>query len=120
MKHLQLFESFNNKEAIYDTIKISYEGDPASLFLIYYTGYDDFLSHDIVDTVESEEEGTRKFEEDAKTNTILNGGNVYKYKDVLKMYEPYDQLLQGRSNLDKWLEKENKMLNPFGFKIELS
>jgi len=34
------------------------------------------------------------------------------------MYEPYDQILNNKDNLDKWIEKENKMLNPFGFNIE--
>ena len=120
MKHLQLFESFNNREAVYDTIKISYEGNPDSLFLVYYTGYDDFISHDIVATVKSKEEGTEKFEEAVLSNSILNGANVFKYDEVLNMYEPYDKLLQGRGNLDKWLSKENKMLNPFGFKVSLT
>jgi hypothetical protein len=118
MGRLLLFESFSNKEVVYDNIKISYEGDSDSLFLIYYTGYDDFLSHDIVAKVESIDDGVKKFEEDAKTNSILNGANVFKYDEVLRMYEPYDQILNNKDNLDKWIEKENKMLNPFGFNIE--
>lgn len=118
MKHLRLFENFNNKDVEYDTIKISYNGNVDNLFLVYYTGYDDFLSHDIVDIVKSEKEGARKFEEDAKTNSILNGANVYNYTDVLNMYKPYDKLLQGRENLDKWIKKENNMLNQFGFQVE--
>ena len=117
MKHLQLFESFHDNEAEYSTIKISYNGDVDNLFLVYYTGYDNFLSHNIVGEVESLEEGTEKFEEEAKTNSILNGGNVYDYKEVLKMYEPYDKLLQDKEGLDKWIEKENEMLSPFGFKV---
>lgn len=117
MRYL-LFENFSNKTVEYDTIKISYEGDPDSLFLIYYTGYDDFLSHDIVDIVESKEKGIEKFEEDAKLNSVLNGANVFKWDEVLKMYKPYDQILKKKDNIDKWLEKENKMLKPYGFKVE--
>lgn len=118
MKHIQLFEDFDNKEILYNTIKISYEGNPDSLFLIYYTGYDDFLSHDIIDIVESEKDGIKRFEEDAKTNSILNGGNIYNWKEILQMYKPYDKILTDKDNIEMWIKKENKMLNPFGFTVE--
>ena len=120
MKHLQLFEGFSNKEVVYDNIKISYEGNPDNLFLIYYTGYDEFLSHEIISVVESNDDGVKKFEEDAKKNLILCGANVFNYDEVLKMYKPYDQILNHTDDLNTWIEKENKMFIKYSLERHFS
>jgi hypothetical protein len=129
---LESFQSFVNKikkfnesvndflemEMKFNRIKISYTGDPESLYLIIYDGYDDFLSHDIYYKVKDKKEGRKLFKEEKEKSSIINGGNIYTYKEVFNMYKDIDKILKGQDTLDKWIIKENNMLNKFDFKVE--
>ena len=120
MKHIKKFnESINNQfEKPFNKIKISYTGDSKSLYLIIYTGYDDFLSHDIYYKVKNEKEGIALFRKEEKKSPITNGANIYSYKEVFNMYKDIDDSLKHISDLDEWIKKENIMLNKFDFKLE--
>jgi len=120
MKHIKKFNETlenNSFEKEYNRIGIKYNGDPKSLYLIIYTGYDDFLSHDIYHRVDTKKEGAKLYKKEEKKSSIINGGNVYNYKEVFDMYKWIDGVLNNNKNISEWIEKENKMLNKFGFEV---
>ena len=110
-------KKLNDFETNFSKIKITYTGD-SLFYLIIYTGYDDFLSHDIYAKVQNKKDGLKIFNKETKKSSIINGCNIYNYKEIFKMYKWIDSILIDMKNISEWVEIENKMLNKFGFNIE--
>jgi hypothetical protein len=121
-KHIKSFnehqENLEFFEKTLSRIKIKYKGDPKSLYLIIYTGYDDFLSHNIYYKVDTKKEGIKLYKKEEKKSAIVNGYNIYNYKEVFDMYKNIDNILKKFNNISEWVKRENNMLNKFGFEVE--
>lgn len=57
------------------------------------------------------------YKKEEKKSSIINGGNIYNYKEVFDMYKWIDDVLNNNKNISEWIEEENKMLNKFGFEV---